>query len=594
MLIPGGASCKSKLGFTGWKGFLQDTCGIFSMKQSGDKREIFYNALWLLALIAVTSVWCCTAARSLSATFDEPTYLECGLSHWHTGSYKPLMRLGTMPLAIDVQTLPLFLWEKTHGAKIDLVRDFAWALPMARAGTLLFWGVLLVYVFRAASMIAGAWAGRIASALVAFEPSLLGHAALATTDIAVTACLMVFVVEFQKGRGRGWLRAIGVPSLLYGVAILAKASSLVFAPLFMLVLEFFRLSQSQAFAEIASGDLKKRVLFLRDGLWNFRREFFSIVGLGLLVTFLYCGSDWTTERTFVEWAQTLKPGALHDTMLWISQHLKIFTNAGEGLAQQIKHNMRGHDTYIFGEVHRRAVWYYFPVALTMKSSVTFLLLPLLVALVKPRALWNLACLAAFVLLAYSVTCRVQIGIRFMFPLMALASAGLAAALVVALRETQNGWKKTGAVVLLVAGIAGNGWAAAAAWPDGICYTNALWGGTRNGYKLLTDSNYDWGQDLFELPGWCAKHGVEKMDVWYFQHDPRVNVPPLQTIPLHDPAFAQGGSLETALHGRCVAVGTTLLYGSYLEKSPTAKAASEFFRQRAPMDRTTTYFIYDFR
>jgi hypothetical protein len=294
------------------------------------------------------------------------------------------------------------------------------------------------------------------------------------------------------------------------------------------------------------------------------------------VTFLYCGSDWTTERTFVEWAQTLKPGAPHDTMLWISQHLKIFTNAGEGLAQQIKHNMRGHDTFIFGEVHRRAVWYYFPVALTMKSSVPFLLLPLLVALVKPRALWNWACLAAFVLLAYSVTCRVQIGIRFMFPLMALASAGVGAALAVALRETGSRWKRAVTVVLLAAGIAGNGCAALAAWPDGIRYTNAFWGGTRDGYKLLSDSNYDWGQGLFELLDWRAKHGIEKIDIWYFQLDPRANVPPLHALPLHDPAFAQGGTLETALHGKIVAVGTTLLYGSYLEKSPTAKAASEFF------------------
>jgi hypothetical protein len=230
----------------------------------------------------------------------------------------------------------------------------------------------------------------------------------------------------------------------------------------------------------------------------------------------------------------------------------------------------------------------------MKSSITFLLLPLLVALVKPRALWNWACLAALVLLAYSVTCRVQIGIRFMFPLMALASAGVGAALAVALRETGSRWKRAVTVVLLSAGIAGNGCAALAAWPDAICYTNVFWGGTRDGYKLLSDSNYDWGQGLFDLLDWRAKHGIEKIDIWYFQLDPRANVPPLHALPLHDPAFAQGGTLETALHGKIVAVGTTLLYGSYLEKSPTAKAASEFFRQRTPMDRTTTYFIYDFR
>ena len=563
------------------------------MKPGGNEREIFFNALWLLALIAATSAWCLTSARNLSATFDEPTYLECGLCHWHTGSYKPLMRLGTMPLAIDVQTLPLFVWEKIHGTKIDLVRDIAWALPMARAGTLLFWALLLVYVFRAAHSIAGSWGGRIASALVAFEPSLLAHAALATTDIAVTACLMLFAVEFRAGRGRGWSRAVGVPSLLYGVAILAKASALVFAPLLMLVLECEFLSRSRAFAEIADGGLKKRALFLRDGLWDFRRDFFKIIGLGLLATFLYCGSDWTVERTFVEWAQTLKPGVLHNTMLWISGHLRIFTNAGEGLVQQIKHNMRGHGSFILGQEHRRAVWYYFPLALTMKSSLTFLLLPLLVALVKPRTLWNWACLCALLLLFYSVTCRVQIGIRFMFPLMALASAGTGAALVVELRGSSR-MRRTVLGALLALGLAANAASAFATWPDAVCYFNPLWGGSRAGYKLLTDSNCDWGQGLPELLAWRDAHGVEKIDVWYFGLDPRADIPPLQKISPQDAVFAHGEPVEKALRGRCVAVSTTLLYGPYLGKSPSGQATVAFLKQRPPTARTMTYFIYDFR
>lgn len=564
------------------------------MKQASDRRELTFDAAWLLALVMATSAWCWTAARNLSATFDEPTYLECGLSHWHTGSYKPLMRLGTMPLPVDVQTLPLYLWERWHGAQIDLNRDIAWALPWARAGTLLFWWALLVYGFRAARSIGGPWAGRIASALVAFEPSLLGHAALATTDIAVTACLMAFVCEFQAGRGRGWRRAIGVPSLLCGAAILAKASALVFAPLFMLALEFDRLCRSQAFGEISPGNWRARLLFLWDGLLRFRHDFFRIIGLGLLVTFLYCGSDWKTEPTFVQYARDLKPGTMQGTMLWVSEHLKIFTNAGEGLAQQIKHNMRGHASYLLGETHQRAIWYYFPVALSIKSSLPFLLLPLLALLVRRRALWNWACLAALALLAYSLTCRVQIGIRFMFPLMALASVGVGAALAQILTGTESRWKRAALAVLLAAGLAQNARASFAAWPEAICYTNEFWGGTRNGYLPLTDSNYDWGQGLFELLAWRDRHRVDELGVWYFGTDPRADVFPLRKMAMRDVAFDSGGSLENILRGKCVAVSTTLLYGPYLGNSPQGQAAVAFFKQRAPTDRTTTYFIYDFR
>ena len=43
-------------------------------------------------------------------------------------------------------------------------------------------------------------AGRFAVVLQATEPSLLGHACLATTDIAVTAMILVFAYHYDRGR----------------------------------------------------------------------------------------------------------------------------------------------------------------------------------------------------------------------------------------------------------------------------------------------------------------------------------------------------------------------------------------------------------
>jgi hypothetical protein len=564
----------------------------FLMKQASEKREAIFDSLWLLLLIAASSFWCVHIAQSQSAIFDEPTYLQCGLDHWHTGSYKPLMRLGTMPLAVDVATLPLYLWERAHGTPVDLNRDIDWILAWARATTLIFWGLLLVYVFRIARSIGGSWAGRIASALVACEPSFLAHASLATTDIALTAMLMVFVYEFQAGRGKGWLRRLGIPSVLYGLAILAKASALVFAPVFMLVIEFHSLWRSEDFSKISGADWKARFKFFRDGLWEFRRDFLRIIGMGLLVTFLYCRSDWGTEPTFIKWAQGLAPGALHDAMLWISEHLRIFTNAGEGLAQQIKHNMRRNATYILGEAHPRAVWYYFPVALVIKCSIPFLVLPLVIALFRRRALLNWPLMAALVLLAYSLTCRVQIGIRFMFPLLALAAAGYGAAIVQAMREMGDRWKKVALGTFTAAGLLYTGASSVITRQDAICYTNEFWGGTREGYLYLNDSNYDWGQGLKELLQWRDSHGVDVVDVWYFGLDPRRDILPLRMFPLNDAAFVHGQSWEDVCRGKCVAVSATVLYGQYLNAQGLDAVA--WLKQHKPADRTMTYFIYDFR
>jgi hypothetical protein len=339
---------------------------------------------------------------------------------------------------------------------------------------------------------------------------------------------------------------------------------------------------------------KARAKYLIAGAWAFRRDFFQVIGLGLLVTFLYIRSDWTVEPTFVTWAQTLPAGKLHDTMLWISQHLKIFTNAGEGLAQQIKHNMRGHASYIFGQEHKRAIWYYFPAAMTIKCSVLFLLLPIMIAVARGRSLWTWPSLCALVLFVYSVTCRVQLGIRFMFPLMALAAVGYGAAVVIAWREGGSGWKRFAPAAVVSAGLIWNLVACLRVWPEGICYTNELWGGTENGYTLLSDSNYDWGQGLKELLKWREAHSVDVVHVWYFGLDPRADVQPLKKLPLHEDQYGANGALQQALRGKCVAVSTTMLYGPYLANSPAGRAAVAFFKTCQPAGRTLTYFIYDFR
>src|SRR5262249_37561131 len=141
--------------------------------------------LWLLAWGVASSAWCLSAAGQLGATFDEPDYLTQGLERWRTGSHQGLMKLGTMPLPVDLETLPLYLRERPSGIPTGLAGDWDRCLGLARAGTLVFWWVLLIYAGRAGRGLAGPWGGRLAVALVACEPSFLAHASLATTDIAV-------------------------------------------------------------------------------------------------------------------------------------------------------------------------------------------------------------------------------------------------------------------------------------------------------------------------------------------------------------------------------------------------------------------------
>jgi hypothetical protein len=582
------------------------------------QKSRWFDACWFLACLLASSAWCITAARQLSATFDEPLYVERGLESWRTGSHAGLMKLGTMPLPIDCCTLPLYVYERWTDRQIDPARDLDRVLPWARTAALAFWWLLLSYAWLAARSMAGPWGGRVAIAWIASEPNLLAHASLATTDIAVSACLLALVYHFTTGREGGWCRRVGLPGVWFGLAVLAKASALVFGPLCLLAVEAQRLwIRCHIKAE-------PQPLPVPAAVRSSFRDLVQIAVVGFVVTFVYCGCDWRTEPSFVAWAQTLPAGPGRNALVWLSEHLRVFSNAGEGLVRQVKHNMRGHHgSYLLGRVYPKPLWYYFPVALAIKLTLPVLIATSVLAL---RQCWrvalgqpssagrpnrrvgiahqefnggqcppygsatNWALATALVLLAFSVSCRVQIGIRLVLPLVAFLVIGIAAAWTIAIQKAGERlrpiWIAGAAIAVL--------WTGAAAWrvwPEGLCYTNELWGGTPKGYLCLSDSNYDWGQGLKELAAWPTQRGLDQLDVWYFGTDPAVNVPPLRHLPLHLLPIAKPADLPLWVQGRYLAVSTTLAYGTTLD-SPAQHIALEYLRLQHPVARTPTFLIYE--
>jgi hypothetical protein len=559
------------------------------------------DAAWFLAWAALSSVWCVTAASRLGATFDEPVYVARGLERWRTGSTAGLMQLGTMPLPVDVETLPLYLWERAHGVRLDPVEGLGRLLPWARAGALPFWWLLLWYAGRAGRSLAGPWGGCLAVAVLACEPTLLAHAGLATTDVAVTACLLAFVYHFRAGREGPWRRRVGWPAVWFAAAVLAKASGLVFGVLCMGVLELERrlapvgvvplLASKQWHGPGAGWRAWWAALWRRPARGTFRGDLFQTVGLGLALVFVYCGSDWRPQASAVEWAHSLPDGGGKAALAWAAEHACVFSNAGEGLVRQVTHNVRGHGVYILGRTDPRSLWYYFPAALSVKLSEPLLLAPVLLLAVRARALCNWAALSALALLAFSLTCRVQIGVRLMFPLAALAAVGVSAAAVTAVRTCGPGWRARAGAAACAAAVLWSGGSAWNVWPDGLCYVNRLWGGPDEGYRLVSDSNYDWGQGLKELAAWQRREGVPELDVWYFGADPAVLRPTLRPAPLHALPIRRPEDVLKYVRGRRLAVGVSCAYGA--AGGDAARCAREFLARRRPAARTSTFLIYDF-
>jgi hypothetical protein len=403
--------------------------------------------------------------------------------------------------------------------------------------------------------------------------------------------------HFFTARERGWNRRVLLPGILYGVALTAKASALVYVPLLCGVLGLWHADRRSPWASTS----------------RLRWDLTGIIVIGTLYLFAYCGSDWTTERTFVEWANTLPHSPGREVAVAAAENLRIFPNAGEGIVQQVRHNLRGHGgSFLLGEYYAKEVWYYFPAALSVKLPDATIVLLAAVAVLRPRAMWSPAGLAAIVLLAFSLNTRVQIGVRLVFPLVAFLYVTLAVAFSgrrsnpspqppprsgegepeefsSPIRYGEGFWK-----LLAWFAVAFTAHSSAMIWPDGLRYTNHFHGGPDRGCELLNDSNYDWGQGLPELRDWWHANGEPPLCVWYFGSDPAILKPPFRHLPVHMlPDKSPPAVIDRIPPDGYFAVSVTLLYGTPV-REPDTLAFVEWLRTQEPVAKTGTFRIYRLR
>jgi hypothetical protein len=114
----------------------------------------------------------------------------------------------------------------------------------------------------------------------------------------------------------------------------------------------------------------------------------------------------------------------------------------------------------------------------------------------------------------SITGNLNIGFRHLFPI--LPFIFILVAKEVAFLGSALGKKYQkyfwGIILLLVTWLVA---VAAFAYPNYLAYFNELVGGSKNGYKYVTDSNVDWGQDLKRLTNFVNENNIDKIRVDYF-------------------------------------------------------------------------------
>lgn len=163
-----------------------------------------------------------------------------------------------------------------------------------------------------------------------------------------------------------------------------------------------------------------------------------------------------------------------------------------GLQQVREFDRAGHFTFLFGEIGTRGWWWYFPAAVALKSTIGSLVLAFLT---RGRGFEALAAAIAILLVAMPST--LDLGVRYVLPFYApLAFAGAAACIAMKRR-----WI---AIALLV-------WhtgASAIVHPDAFPYFNEFAG--RQPWRLLLDSNIDWGQDVLRLRDVVRERKIDRI------------------------------------------------------------------------------------
>jgi len=478
---------------------------------------------WIFpALLAMLYLGQCTwFVRTQSLTYDEPVHIAEGLNAWRYGRFEqyndhpPLARLWcALPLLnpklhVDLQKLP----DSFHVTSIaPRPEAMAWR---ARAMNVLL-GLLLAWlVWRASDRLFSRRAANFALALFVFTPALVAHFSIAATDGAAT--LFIFATAWGlRGwrREPTWQRSLWL-GLLLGLMLLAKFST---APMFVLALLWMLL--------LAPGKMIRNPL-----RWNWSR---TVLAMALACFVVWAGYFFHVSRlsvrdgiltaTFPNWSEPIvKP-------VRGQRNYSLLIPAGEyieGFRELVRHNRHGQAAFFLGRVSSQGGWKtYYPTVILLKWPTVLLVLSLAgLALALRRLLrthsksanaastdsaspdlWIMASFPA-AYLGLAIFARFNIGERHILPLYPFALV------FAALLWERAGQKRAGLAVLTL--LAALNCADALRYAPGYLSYFNLFVWPAQSYRLLSDSNLDWGQGLLALREYQRAHPDEQFSLSYF-------------------------------------------------------------------------------
>lgn len=511
-----------------------------------ETRLIFNYCAAFLVLFGAISFF---SVRNSSATFDEPLHLVGGVIHRYYGDFRinpedPALFGAWASLPHSRGAIKLDLedprWKLMHQAfgphQWPFVAKTLYQTPENDADALLLKsrlmflpigilvGVLIVWC---AWKVGGAGAALIAAGLFSFDPNFLAHAPLVKNDVMLAGLMLITAIGLWRFGQRGTIGSLAAFTIATALAVNVKFSGVLLGPMIALVLGIRAIMREpwvilgRRLETVLARLAVVGVICIGVGItvyvtiWaSYGFRFFPTPGSEVL----HETSEMVEMIRFNRQAvgQPRELGPVIDTLLWMQTHRILPQAWVQGFLYTYATTI-ARTSWLLGERSNSGWWYYFPLAMLVKTPLATLLAGAIALLGNLRAVsierrWVLIALSVppLIYVLSSLNSGMNIGIRHMLPVYPFIFIGIGAGLA-------SIWRRNKRVMALVcmglmAGVIAE---TATAYPNYISFFNSAAGGSRGGLGLLSDSNIDWGQDLRRLVQWRERNRGKPIFLAYF-------------------------------------------------------------------------------
>jgi len=456
--------------------------------------------IWRAIALAITLAGALAVAAThyaFSNTYEEPAHIAAGVE-WLSGRYDydperpPLGRIaaGIGPYLRGERAASASSPADDGARILGRGPHYRTTLALARLGEVPFFILLCAVVWGWGRRLTDERGAAIATLLAATNPTLLAHAGLATTDIAlaatVAAALLAFVAWLDSPH---WATALS----LGAAAALAAATDFIAIPML-------------ALAQMAIYAVRRRAK--GASLWSGAPRWQSLLAIGLTIA-AACVTGWAVYG--------FSTGPVIDGSVISVPAPGWF----RGLLSYLTDTTTARPAFLFSERSASGWWYYYPVALLVKTPLPLLLVATLGAAAAVRDFVRRASAEPATVLAATVAVLVvgaiggdDGGVRLVLPVFAMIPLLGAIA-------TVELWQASGRSIPVQRFVRGAVVATCAAaiivplraHPDYLAYFNPIAGDRPE--LILVDSNLDWGQDLYRLGTVMKRMRIDSIAVAYY-------------------------------------------------------------------------------